>query len=105
MVGSIALTDILEFPSWEARANGLQKVRDLLDFKRQDDWYPELLDSIRRGGIKIPVLIREDREFSHGLHRVAAAQDLGMTEVPVTDDPEIGWEDDWPDEQIPDSCP
>ena len=131
MVGSIALTEVLALGSTDAPSysrcpackvvynddcescgcpNGVswndaeivRNVRETLSKKRRDGEYPDLLDSIRLHGISRPILIKNGI-VCNGHHRIAAAQDLGISEIPYTDDPEIGWEDDWPDGKIPDS--
>ena len=103
MVGSIALTEVLRLRSWEAEYFEMT-FPELLDSKRADEWYPELMDSMRRNGVSIPILI-EEGGFAHGCHRLAAAFDLGWTEIPYTDDPLIGWEETWPEGQPPESWP
>jgi hypothetical protein len=74
-------------------------VRDVLGVKRMDPQYSDLLDSIRHHGIAIPVLIY-GKAVHNGGHRIAAAEDLGMTELPWCSDSSIGWESDWPDDSV-----
>jgi hypothetical protein len=77
----------------------ISTVRDVLEIKRSDSHYEDLMDSIRHHGIGIPVLIY-GREVHNGHHRIAAAFDLGLEEIPWTDDSSIGWESDWPDDSV-----
>ena len=67
---------------------------------RAKDTYPEVLESIRLHGVQSPILVREET-LCNGHHRVMACLELGITEIPFTDDPEIGWanEFDWPEER------
>lgn len=102
-VGTIALTDVLALHSWEAEMNDIS-LTELLQHKREDEWYEELKDSMRRHGVSVPILVT-DKGFEHGCHRVAAAVDLGWKEIDYTDDPLIGWEDVWPEGQAPESWP
>lgn len=122
MIGTIALSEVLDFLSMDAycyrqcegcgavnRHGGAHcgrlmvgtpsTVREILDLKRSDPEYADLVDSIRHHGIGIPVLIY-GRMVHHGGHRIAAAQDLGLEEIPWTDDSSIGWESDWPDDSV-----
>jgi hypothetical protein len=100
-VSMIPLSEVLEMPSNEF-GNETQKVRDFLDIKRCDTFYPELVESVRRNGVHMPVLI-VDGVFENGHHRVAAAQDLGLTEIPYTTDDVLGWTETWPDNKVPKS--
>jgi hypothetical protein len=57
-----------------------------LETKRQDDHYPDIVDSIRAFGFIRPLtarLVDSNLEFGDGHHRLAAAIDLGLTTVPV----------------------
>jgi hypothetical protein len=65
-------------------------VRDLLVHKRRSPHYTELLDEIRRDGIALPVMIRTFNGqpwLVDGHHRVAAALDLGITQLVWSDLP------------------
>lgn len=97
---SIALAVLLDMPSRDAEGYGEHKVRDILDLKRSDEFYPELVESVRLNGIHVPVMI-VDGVFENGHHRVAAAMDLGLTEIPYTADGVIGWAEEWPNGQVP----
>lgn len=121
MTTMIALSEILNFQSTDAYcynrcgecgkvvrtmthcgkpAEGqISTVRETLDLKRADPEYPDLLDSIRHHGIYLPVLAY-GRTLHNGGHRIAAAVDLGLTEIPICNDSEIGWGDDWPDDSV-----
>jgi hypothetical protein len=121
MVGTIALSEVLEFLSMDAgcyrrceecgtvirrrthcgrAATGVvYTVREVLDLKRSDPEYRDLLDSIRHHGIGTPVLIYGETVHNGG-HRIAAAFDLGLAEIPWTNDSSIGWEEDWPDDSV-----
>ncbi|MEU7096078.1 ParB N-terminal domain-containing protein [Kitasatospora aureofaciens] len=74
-------------------------VREVLSLKRRDPEYDDLVDSIRHHGIGTPILIY-GRTVHNGGHRIAAAEDLGIPEVPWCNDSSIGWEDDWPDDSV-----
>ncbi|WP_157536545.1 hypothetical protein [Kitasatospora mediocidica] len=77
----------------------ISTVREVLEIKRNDPDYADLVDSIRHHGIGFPVLIY-GRAVRHGHHRIAAAVDLDLTEIPWTNDSSIGWEEDWPDDSV-----
>jgi hypothetical protein len=72
---------------------------------RESDSYAEVLESISRHGILVPILIR-DEEVCNGTHRVTAAFELGIEEIPFTDDPMIGWgnEFEWPEAKEIQNC-
>lgn len=99
---TIPLSELLEMPSTDAEGYGGRKVKDILDRKRSDEFYPELVESIREHGIYAPVMVRNG-VFHNGHHRVAAAQDLGLTDVPYTSDTALGWLDMWPNGEPPES--
>lgn len=99
---TISLDELLEMPSYDAEGYGGEKVKDILDRKRGDEFYPELVESIREHGMQAPVMVVEGM-FRNGHHRVAAAQDLGWAEVPYTDDTTLGWLDAWPNGEAPES--
>ncbi|WP_194293902.1 ParB N-terminal domain-containing protein [Streptomyces sp. RB17] len=88
MAGVMQVSEALELYSGDLL--GLA-VADTLDGKRQDDSYPDLLESIRLHGVQRPILVRRG-ELMDGHHRVAACLDLGITQVPFTDDFAIGWD-------------
>ncbi len=60
--------------------------------QRHPEWLARLRESIAAEGIREPVRLcyREHRVID-GHHRIIAAQDLGLTEIPVAD----AWEDGW----------
>lgn len=96
----VLLSEVLEMPSRDAEGYGGHKVKDLLDLKRSDEFYPELLESVRRKYIYRPVMI-VDGVLRNGHHRVAAAVDAGLTEIPYTEDDDTDWSDEWPNDQVP----
>jgi hypothetical protein len=98
MIGTITIEEVLDMISGDSPEEG--RVSEELSAKRQHDEYPEILDSVRRHGVQSPVLIRYDT-LCNGHHRVAACIDLGIESIPFTDDPEIGWanEFEWPEEK------
>lgn len=58
----------------------------LLDEKRDDPHYPDVLESIRQNGFIRPLnadIAHEELRLSDGHHRLAAAIELGMEAVPV----------------------
>lgn len=70
-------------PAWDGKT-GWEVT---LEEKRDDDYYEQVVDSIRTLGFVKPVTGRVTEEgelrFSDGHHRLAAAIDLGMTHIPV----------------------
>jgi hypothetical protein len=98
MNGMIRTQDAMRLVSANGR-NG-ESVWSLFSLTRSADTYAETLDSIKRYGVQVPILIREE-EVCNGTHRVTAAFELGIAEIPFTDDPEIGWanEFEWPEEK------
>ena len=91
MLGIIATADVLDM--WTPDDDGTEDcytVRDVLDSKRQDPEYAELLESIRRNGIELPVMVRTrggEPWLVDGHHRVAAAIDLGIETLVWSDLP------------------
>jgi ParB-like chromosome segregation protein Spo0J len=77
----------------------VRTVRDVLEIKRNDPDYADLMDSVRHHGIGFPILIY-GRSVHNGHHRIAAALDLGIEEIPWCNDSSIGWEEDWPDDSV-----
>lgn len=75
--GDYYMPDDPEMPDFRAIA--------VLPDKRKDHWYPALLEDIRTNGLRIPIWIHNG-EINDGLHRIAAAQDLGMDYLPCTDE-------------------
>lgn len=61
------------------------RVSAVLPDKRRDSWYPELVEDIRIHGLRTPIWINNG-EINDGCHRIAAAQDLGIQQVPCTDE-------------------
>jgi hypothetical protein len=76
------------------------QVMEFTDAVRAKDTYAETLESVKRYGVQSPILIRFE-VLCNGHHRVVACLDLGIEEIPFTDDPEIGWanEFEWPEEK------
>lgn len=123
MVGTIALSEVLGFRAMDAgfyRRCGecesvvrgemttccgriacgiVTTVAEILDLKRNDSEFTDLVDSIRHHGIGTPVLIY-GKTLHNGGHRIAAAVDLGLPESPWCNDSSIGWESDWPDDSV-----
>ena len=98
MNGMIRTDDALRLQSMNGHEG--QSVFDLLGETMSDPKFMEIVESVQRYGITSPVLIREER-VCNGTHRISVAFYLGLTEVPFTDDPEIGWahEFEWPEEK------
>jgi tryptophan synthase alpha subunit len=91
MLGIIPVTDVLEMltPEDDDTPDALY-VRDVLPHKRTSAYYAGLLDEIRADGIALPIMIRTYRGqpwLVDGHHRVAAAQDLGITHLIWSDLP------------------
>ncbi|MGW3383297.1 ParB/Srx family N-terminal domain-containing protein [Streptomyces albogriseolus] len=91
MLGYIAIADVLDMltPDDDDTPDCLY-VRDVLPFKRTSEHYASLLDEIRADGIALPIMIRtlNGRPWLvDGHHRVAAAQDLGITHLVWSDLP------------------
>jgi hypothetical protein len=99
----LPLSDLLEMNACDAIGGDYYMPDDpeMLDFraaavladKRKDTWYPALVEDIRVNGLRTPIWIHNG-EINDGLHRIAAAQDLGIAQIPCTDeapdDPEAG---------------
>lgn len=91
MLGTIPLTDVLDMltPDDDDTPDALY-VRDVLPHKRTSEHYPRLLNEIRTNGIALPIMIRTLNSrpwLVDGHHRVAAAQDLGITHLIWSDLP------------------
>ncbi|MEH0417830.1 ParB/Srx family N-terminal domain-containing protein [Streptomyces sp. B21-083] len=89
MLGIIPVAEVLDMLTPDDETPDGYTVRDILDHKRQSEHYTKLCDAIRRDGIALPVMIRTlDGQpwLADGHHRVAAAIDLGLAEIPWTDD-------------------
>jgi tryptophan synthase alpha subunit len=91
MLGHIPLTDVLDMltPDDDDTPDALY-VRDVLPHKRTSAHYAGLLDEIRTDGIALPIMIRTLNSrpwLVDGHHRVAAAQDLGITHLIWSDLP------------------
>ncbi|MGW7283879.1 hypothetical protein ACWGH4_00010 [Streptomyces sp. NPDC054847] len=91
MLGMIAVADVLDMLTPDDDGtDDCFTVRDILDCKRQDPEYADLLEDIRRNGITVPLFIRVrngEPWLADGHHRVAAAVDLGITALVWTDIP------------------
>lgn len=59
-------------------------VGEVIGAKKRDPWYGNLLDSIKANGIDTPVYISCANVYN-GHHRIAVASDLGITDIPCTD--------------------
>ena len=69
-------TDSVFYVSWDA----------MLESKRQDSHYPDVVESLRQDGFIRPLTAdvrAHELRLSDGHHRIAAAIDLGMEAVPV----------------------
>lgn len=95
MIDLMPIAEVLNLLSPDVEPELGTDVRDVLNEKRTDDGYPELLEEIRKDGITIPVLITEFcngmPHLADGHHRVAAAVDLGLPMVPWTDDENLAY--------------
>jgi hypothetical protein len=59
-------------------------VADLLDLKRDDDHYGDVVESLQVNGFLAPIGVHPtERKLTDGHHRLAAALDLGFRFVPV----------------------
>jgi ParB-like chromosome segregation protein Spo0J len=103
MIGTIKTIDAMRLVSANGRHN--EPVWALVTLTRDSETYAEIVDSIDRHGILVPILIR-DEEVCNGTHRVTAAFELGIEEIPFTDDPLIGWgnEFEWPEAKEIQNC-
>lgn len=58
-----------------------------LDEKREDHYYKDIVKSLDTYGFLVPLIIQERPEdifrFGNGHHRLAAAIDLGINEIPL----------------------
>ena len=89
MTGTISLSEVLTMQSPDAIARGVDTVGDVLDEKRQDDSYAYHLREVREHGIdSLPPIVISFGCVCDGHHRIAACVDLGITEIPFTDDVE-----------------
>lgn len=75
----------LSTPSSDNRTGReLGPARDIMDAKRQREHYASLRDDIRANGIRKPLVFHSDAKMlADGHTRLAAAQELGLTHVPV----------------------
>jgi ParB-like chromosome segregation protein Spo0J len=98
-VQTMDLVAVLSMDSNDARCMGLRKVADIMNAKRRDAGYRRLCDSIRHGGISSPILICRSRTgrpiVFNGHHRIAAALECGIKELPVTEDFLDSDDEDW----------
>lgn len=85
MTGTISLSEVLLMQSPDAVARGVETVGDVLDDKRHDASYRHLLREVRSGGDIEPIVITFGC-VCDGHHRIAVYVDLGITEIPFTDD-------------------
>lgn len=88
---------IMSLPSVDFYADGLS-TEENRDHKRRDQGYEDLVESIRTEGFYDPVFLYEDspETLGNGHHRVVAAYDLGYTHVPVTSNPDVQWDTNYP---------
>jgi len=102
MTKTMDLAALLSMDSNDARCMGLRKVRDIMSVKRKDAGYLRLCDSIRSEGISSPILICRSRRgrpvVFNGHHRIAAAIECGITELPVTEDFMLSEDEKWTEE-------
>lgn len=87
MTGTISLSEVLTMQSPDSIARGVDSVGDVLDDKRQDDSYAYHLREVRESGAdSLPPIVINFGCVCDGHHRIAACVDLGITEIPFTDD-------------------
>lgn len=87
MTGTISLSEVLTMQSPDAVYRGVETVAEVLEDKRHDESYAYLLVEIRENGLTEPIVINFGC-VCDGHHRIAVAVDLGITEIPFTDDVE-----------------
>lgn len=91
MLGTITLAEVLGLDTPDDDGTGdCYTVADTLLAKRENPEYAGLLADIRANGITVPLFIRTRNGvpwLADGHHRVAAAQDLGITVLVWTDIP------------------
>lgn len=92
----LPLEDVLAMAS---RDNGGGPVWEILDRKRQDFWYSDVVNTIREYGVLHGIRISSFNEVVDGHHRIAAFVDLGWKFIPVENGelPEIydGWHEEY----------
>lgn len=76
----LPLADVLDMTSGD---NYPHSVIGILDQKRQDDWYPAVVESLRQEGFTKGIRINDLDTVVDGHHRIAAAMELGMEFIPV----------------------
>ncbi|MET9517431.1 ParB/RepB/Spo0J family partition protein [Streptomyces sp. NPDC002994] len=92
MIRTITVREVLNMTSFEDNPNDDWTVQGSLTTKRTSPHYQDLVDSIRRNGFTIPILIETHPEgpvLADGHHRVTAAHELGLDTVPWTSDPTL----------------
>ncbi|MFF7190591.1 ParB N-terminal domain-containing protein [Streptomyces sp. NPDC008222] len=92
MLGTIPVSEARTLLSNEVMLRDLGNgytVEDAFNTKRTSPHYQDLLNDIRQHGITTPVHIRTSRHgrfLVEGHHRITAAHDAGLTDIPWTDD-------------------
>jgi hypothetical protein len=86
-------------PDGDYCSYGTDTVGGTLENKRQDLGYDRLREDMRTRGITCPILVTDNsfcgNSCGNGHHRVAVAEELGWTHLPVTFDEIIGWPSDY----------
>lgn len=85
MTGTISISEVLQMQTPDAVYRDVETVADVLDDKRGDDSYRHLLGEIRDGATIPPIVITFGC-VCDGHHRIAVCVDLGIAEIPFTDD-------------------
>lgn len=79
----LPLSTVLEAPSCDAYW-GRGTVATVMEEKRADDWYPAVVESIRRDGFVKGITVNPITGMvQDGHHRIAAAEELGLAFIPV----------------------
>jgi hypothetical protein len=68
--------------TWDPNLEGADMMNQVLHWKRYDESYRELIESMRTNGVTSPIGVNGN-ELANGHHRLAAMIDLGYTEIPV----------------------
>jgi len=74
------------YEQWDHDLSGRDAMEQVLYWKRKDDSYHELVESMSKHGVLSPIGIAEDEDgwmLANGHHRLAAMIDLGYKEIPV----------------------
>ena len=94
--GVVRWVPVDEMMSWRSCDSAGVRLKEVLRWKREDEHYPKVVEALRENGFMRPLTSYVegfDRYMGDGHHRLAAAIDLGLTEVPVLMS-ENGWDMD-----------